>query len=142
MYAIRLLIRVGKGRLYAPLVLDTSPGAVQLRKCDPEVQKQYTEEPVNLLIVKDDGSVDNLKVPVTALNPDQARQVFNGGDIRNAGEQRAYLETQRNKAQERRAVALNNEMGYIVFKGKVRFLKDTVLTERQILDLLVKLKSV
>lgn len=82
---------VGRGTLHPKLAMTSNAGYNRLQRLPLSDQSRYLEEPIELLVTKD-GDYDVLLVKVEELNPDQARQVFDGNSVRSASAQRAYIE--------------------------------------------------
>lgn len=92
---IRILGRVGRGALAAELAFDHRDGMVALAKCSPDLQRKYLEGPLEMLLVDKDGNIvpgESLLVDVRNLTDDQARMIFDRGEVRDLAGQRAYLE--------------------------------------------------
>lgn len=81
------------GQKYIPILsFATQPGAVALRKLPIEVQRQYADSPVDVL-VPDGDSWSSMKISVFNMTCLQRDQVFAADHIRDASEQRAWLKS-------------------------------------------------
>jgi len=77
-----------------------------------------------------------LMVDVRTILPEQANQMFNGDSIRTVAEQRSYVEAKR-LCPDEPAIP----MPYTIVKHKVVFHKNTVLTVREVEQLLAAMKG-
>jgi len=86
------LEKVGRGQLRSDLMLADSIGHRALKKAPLSVQNTYMENPIEVVIIRDD-QFDKLEIAVEDLSKPQVKQVFsNEGSVRDEGAQRAYLE--------------------------------------------------
>lgn len=83
----------GRGAIHHLLLCDSSPIAPKLRKLPFSEQKQALENGIEYLTSKGDV----LKIKTQNLLPEQIAQVMAGNHIRDIAEQRAWIETQKNK---------------------------------------------
>jgi len=98
---VRNLERVARKHLLPELVWGESAGVRRLAKLPVEEQRRYMTQPV--LVILENG--DELLCGVDNLTPALCRQVFDGARVRNAGEQRAWLETETRKRRVTMAVS-------------------------------------
>lgn len=128
---------IGRKQVYPPLLVSGSVGARHLCGMSYSEQEKYHTAPVELIVSSDDG-YDVLKVRVDDLTSPQCRQVFAQKIVRDAGAQRAYLESQK-----REAVLHGKdieEIPYSVVGGKIKFKQDCVLTKRELKQILQMMK--
>lgn len=90
--AVKRFQAIGLKKLHPQLAISEAPGVRRLRKLPFALQEQFVKAPIELVVLRDKGGVEVLKVDVRNLTPDQAAQVFTEDDIRSAAEQRAYIE--------------------------------------------------
>ncbi len=111
---------VGRGGLDYRLLWIGGPGPRMLKKMPISDQKKYIEKPVDLLL----SNGDKIKVDIRKLRPKQAKQVFADDHVRDAAEQRAWIEdqnTQSNlKANKDAKQPYRIENGFLVV-GKIKF---------------------
>ena len=129
---------VGRGQMHPRLALTANPGFQRLRGLPYSDQERLLSEPVELL-VEHEGEIDVLLVQVADLTPDQARQVFAQDCVRSQGAQRAWLEDQREKALVSKRAVTISEPYQIHRNGTVEFKAGTVLTRRDLAEVLAKL---
>lgn len=129
--------KIGRKQLFYRLQLSACPGVKALARCPYSDQVLFWEKPVDLLIVKD-GKPEELKVHVTAMTPEQVKQVFDRGHIRTIGEQRAWLESAKRVAP---STKFKGSKDYEVRRNLVKFkfdppTKEFVLSMREMHNIL------
>lgn len=117
--------RIGRKQLYYRLCLNEAPGVRALRNCQFSEQIRYSDEPVEMLLYRS-GKTESLKVSVWAMTPNQVKQVFGNKRIRTLGEQRAWIENERNKPQN-----VTIDRPYTIKRGKIIFHAPCELTVQQ-----------
>lgn len=115
--------RIGRNQLYYRLCLIEGPGVTRLKRCTFSDQVKFSTEPIPMLLVNGQDSTDHILVPVQAMQPNQARQVFGPHRIRTLGEQRAFIESERTKPQ-----PIETQQSYTIGKGRIVFHKPVTLT--------------
>ena len=123
--------RIGRKQLYYELVLLEAPGIRALRRCPYSEQVKHCKEPVPMLLLNSKDSSEHLMVAVTALQPEQVRQVFGHNRIRSLAEQRAFLEREKIKPR-----PLQKREPYTLGKGKITFHEPVTLTASDMARLL------
>jgi hypothetical protein len=121
---LSLFERIGRRQLLPSLAYSSSVGQQRLARLPLSMQEKYTREPVELLLLKDDGTTDKLLVEVENLTPAQASQVFNHDGVRSLEAQRAWLEAERTAAIERAKTVRN--MPYKIIGRRVKFYECTL----------------
>ena len=89
--------RIGRGLLYAPLAMDSSPGGERLKLLPLSLQRLHESKPVEVCVRRDDRSYDTIMVLPRNMTKKQAKQVFSRDRIRTLGEQRAILAEEESK---------------------------------------------
>lgn len=87
--------RIGRGQLLPKLLVAEYPAARKLQTLALSEQRDALEHGVELLVLRDGGQTETLRVQADAMTPKQVKQVFARGSIRSLGAQRAWLEEQR-----------------------------------------------
>lgn len=90
--------RIGRGVLHAPLAMDSSPGVERLKMLPLSVQRNHEMTPIEIVVRKQDGSYDTLRVLPKNMTRAQAKLAFSKDRIRSLGEQRALLADQETKS--------------------------------------------
>lgn len=130
--------QLGRKQVMPYLLLADFPASSRIIKLPYSEQKRLEKGSVTLLIEKDEG-LDQLNVPAKNLTPEQCKQVFSGGKIRDAGEQRAWLIGETKKA---KLKILTDQVGShsqpydLTKKGSVIFTRPCELTRKEVLRLL------
>lgn len=120
--------RIGRGELHPMLLLSESPGFKAARELPySEQERIVNEKKVELLIVQD-GKADVLRADVKSLTAEQARQVFARDHVRDAAEQRLWIE-------DRRKPTLVTT-SWIIEGDVVRFRKGVALSAAQLAAIL------
>lgn len=132
------LVAVGRGRIHPDLLLHTSPAAKLLRGCDVSVQRRYIEQPLELLVLRDDQP-QTLQVKLDALTPEQARQVMDRNHVRDLAEQRAWLEDQLKKRRSKRQAAVEDEGNFVIKGHKVLFKQGASMTKDELIKIAARL---
>lgn len=127
--------RIGRKQLFYKLCINESPGFRALRRCPYSEQVKYFSEPLQLLLIKGKDETDTLKVQPSSLSAAQAKQVIGPKRVRTLGEQRVYLEGLRSKPQ-----PMDKSNPYVIRHGKVVFTEVPILTEEDLLRLLLEVK--
>lgn len=117
------------------LIFNENPGPRALRNCEPSLQSKYVKDGIPLLL--SDGQ--NLLVNVNNLTHDQAKQVFDGKQIRDLAAQRAWIESQKTTAAIKMA-PVKSDLPYRIVKGEVVILKLCKFTRKQIANIMVELE--
>lgn len=139
---IRRFEQIGRKEIYPKLLVNTSLGYRKLSACPYREQELYAESPVDLVVMGDKGP-DILRVSVDHLTPEQAKQVFARNHVRSTAEQRAWLETERKRANEA-AAAEKQEIqtaAYAVHGKRVVFRKGCEMTLQELAVLIARLSG-
>ena len=131
--------QIGRNALFPRLLASTSPGARALTGCPYSEQVRFSEEPVALLVMHD-GKADTLLANIDALTPDQCKQVFGRGHIRDAAEQRAYLESKAEQGRVQKVQAIEDGAGYVISGKTVVFKRGVSVTKDDLIQILGRMK--
>lgn len=132
-------VRVGKGYIYAPLLVHKGPGPNRLLTLPYEEQVKYATEPVGLL-VNNTGAWETLKVAVKNLTKDQVQQVFSPAGIRDESAQRAWLEDRKSKLTRRDNRRSSAGLSpYQIRAGKVEFLVPGTYGKKELTAIMARL---
>jgi len=137
---VRRFEQIGRREIYPQLLANTSDGFRKLSACPYREQKLYAENPVKLLVYKDNDTA-TLIVRIDALTHDQVRQVFAKNHVRDLGEQRAWIESQRKKAIEKAITETSSlqEAAFIIKGKRIIFRKGCELTASELAGLLARI---
>jgi hypothetical protein len=135
---IALFERIGRHQLLPQLAYATDPGMERLGKMPFSLQEKYLDEPVELLILKDDDTTDKLKISMHDLTARQAAQVFDKDCVRSLSAQRAWLENER----ERRFAEAKPvpDFPYRINGRRVTFTENCTLTAKEIARILSEIE--
>jgi hypothetical protein len=141
--------RIGRKQLVPRLAYMPGPGPERLRRMPFSVQEKYLKEPIELLILKDDGTTDTLSVSVHDLTHKQAAQIFDGGCVRPLSGQRTYLEEERGRlsaaakpvAAKTEAAKPVPEVPYRIIGRRVTFVQGCTLTRKELVQILAKMEG-
>lgn len=128
------LERLGRKQLAYEVYAGAGVGFRELSRMPYDIQVKHVTEPVELLVLDNNGKADVLKVAVKDLSRDQARQVFGRQEPRDLAAQRAYLADLN-----RQKVPLRIEDNFRVSKDKVVILKPCELTRQQLASILAQM---
>jgi len=131
--------QIGRNNLYPRLLASTSPGARALTGCPFSEQKHYCHNPVKMLVMRD-GEPDTLLVPLDNMTPDQVKQVFCRGHIRDIAEQRAYLESKHESDRMQKVYEVEDGAGYVLKGRTVLFKRGISLSKDDLIQILGRLK--
>ncbi len=131
--------QIGRGVIYPRLLTSKSPGARALLRCGRSEQEQYCSEPLQLMVLRGEQQ-DILRVPLDSLTPEQCKQLFVRGHIRDLGEQRACLESQAEEIRAKRAAVVHDQAGYTIKGDKVVFQKDARLGRDDLIQILSRMR--
>lgn len=129
--------KIGRGVLYAPLAMDSSPGVERLKLLPLSVQRNHECEPVDILVRKTDGSYDTLKVLPKNMTKAQAKLAFAKDRIRSLGEQRAVLAEGEGKAVPVRIVG--DSSPWRIRGGRCEFIAGASLSAGEMATILTQL---
>ena len=133
---LRQLERIGRKQLLPELLFRDAPGFRRLQAMPFSIQKLYSKEPVELLVITDNGP-DTLKVAVGDLTAAQAKQVFGEtGEVRTIPSQRAWL-----ASQSRVSIDITDEKPYAVSGRNLVIRKPCKLSLQEIGVVLAEMKS-
>ena len=125
---------IGRRYLHASLLLNTTPGALRLKRLPYALQERHLQEPVELLT-----ETGALLVKVDNLSPSQAAQIFDRYGIRDLPAQKAWLvEQAAKKARKEMKIPIGPSYTVHRRKGIVTF-KECELTRAQILAIIQEL---
>jgi len=130
--------RIGRKQLIPQLAYMSGPGPERLAKMPFSVQEKYLNEPVDLLILKDDDSTDKLRVSVHDLTARQAAQVFDRDCVRSLPAQRAWLENERMRLCA--AAKQAPEFPYKINGRRVTFVEGCTLTAKELARILSEIE--
>lgn len=130
--------RMGRKQLAPQLAYMSGAGPERLAKMPFSVQERYLNEPIELLILKDDESTDKLMVSVHDLTPKQATQVFARDCVRTLAAQRAWLEDDR--ARLLAAAKPVPQFPYKISGRRVTFSEGCTLTAQELARILAQIE--
>ena len=120
--------RIGRGDLHPMLMLSESPGYKAARELPMSDQEKIVSEKKVDLLIFNDGKADVLKADVRSLTAEQTRQVFARDHLRDASEQRLWIEDKRKPS----LVTTS----WIIEGDTVRFRKGVTLSSTQLAGIL------
>ena len=132
--------RIGRRQVVPSLLIADYPAASHLMKLSIDQQESLLSNGCSLLILNETGP-NILKCSVRDLTGDQCRQLFNGNGVRSAGQQRTWIETNREKKATAKLATKAAEEPYILRRGKVLFNKGCELTRQQLAMLLAQMEA-
>ena len=126
---LNTLERIGRGQIIPALAMDNSPGSRKLKSLPISLQHRFETEPIPLIVMRNDEP-DVLLVKREDMTAAQANQAFRNGRLSTEGEQRAWIEDFRMKAQTAKpAEAASWEIrGKVLVVGNVRFSQKQLLS--------------
>lgn len=110
----------------AELSFASSPGASALRRLPVSIQEKVFGKSISLLI----QNGEMLLVDINALTKEQAKQVFASDHVRDAAEQRAWIESEKTKAG-RNLIPLQDAQQWSIRRGKA-IIAGLSFTKRQL----------
>ena len=124
---------IGRKEIHPRLLLSDAPGIKKLASMPYSVQEAYIDNPISVTVACN-GNADVLLVKAESLTSDQCRQVFAKNHVRDAGEQRAWIESERQK----KSIASESPevLPYSVVGGKVTFRRNCTITKREMKQIL------
>lgn len=136
-HIIQRFYSLGKREIHPLMLCSTAPGVKKLALCPYNQQEKYINEPVNLVLRNGEA----LRVNVKELTTDQVRQVFANGHVRTDSEQRAWLESERARADQIMAEKKSDAqpLGYTIRGKTVIFTRGLSLSERELKDILLRM---
>jgi hypothetical protein len=120
---------IGRRTVHPKLLLSEAPGIRKLAAMPYSVQETFIAAPLQVLIEKD-GGCDTLQVSVGNLTPEQCRQVFGSNHVRDAAEQRAWMEAEKRIASMRNEKA--EDLPYAIHGNKIVFRRSCTMTKREL----------
>lgn len=138
---VRRFEQIGRKEVYPKLLANTSVGYRKLAACTYREQKLYSENPIELIVLKPDGDTDMLSTGVQNLTPEQCKQVFAKGHIRTQSEQRAWLESERKKSFERdlKIKTTNHPLHFKVAKNTLVVYEPWQFTRQELAKILAEM---
>lgn len=136
---IQDLYDIGKGKVLAELLLESSFGAQKLRTMPMSMQKKYSSVPLTICEVREnnDGIIVRKKRKEMYYNllRDECRVIFGKGFIRSEDEQNAHLLGQlaRSNAADYKSPL---EHAVNIVKGAIHILKDVTLTKKHLREII------
>ncbi len=130
---LNTLERIGRKQVVPQVAQASGIGYRKLQNMPYVVQERLLKEPLELVVIED-GKTDILRVAVKDLTRDQAEQVFDRRELRDAAAQRAWLASVKAKAPPRRV-----EDAYKVFKDRIVISRPCELTRQQLSSLLAQM---
>jgi len=131
---------IGRGGLYAPILLDSRVSRVLSSAPYPE---QYDAWENGVEVLEEAGEhFDVRRIPARELTPAQWRLVMGTGGIRTPTQQRSYLADQRDRKLRREALpAMKEEAGpaFRIIRGQLVIDRPCAFTAQQITQILGKL---
>lgn len=85
--------KVGRGLMHPDLLVNYGAGYRRLERCRLEDQEKYIQKPIEFLTARG----DTMKIAVGNLTVDQCQQVFAFDHVRSLPEQRAWIESEKNR---------------------------------------------
>ena len=83
-------LRIGRNEIWPPLLCDSSYGAKRLLECNYDLQKEYSQKPIQVAVSWRNGEIKSVEKKVSALSRSEAAIVFDQrGGINNL-EQQAF----------------------------------------------------
>jgi len=139
---VRRFEQIGRKEIFPKLLAGAGPGYRKLAKCPYREQEQYTQNPVGLLIMSD-GGPDVLAVKLEALTCEQCKQVFASDHVRDTSEQRAWIESQREKEVQKAMLDRSHiqSAAFYVKNKRVIFRAGCELNASELATLLAKVTS-
>lgn len=131
--------QIGRNSLYPKLLASTSAGARALSSCPYSEQKYYTENTMSVLVIREDDT-DVLQVKLDDLTPEQVKQVFNRGRIRDLAGQRAYLEDKLERDRMAKVAEIEDGAGYVLKGRQVVFKKGCAMSKDDLIAILGRMK--
>jgi hypothetical protein len=131
--------RIGHESLHPKLLVSTSTGANKLKNCGYSEQKRYSDEPVNVLVMKGE-KVESINIGIDSLTADQCKQVFGHGHVRDDAGQRAFLESKFESERMTKVKSIEDGTGYVLSGSKVTFKKNVTMDKNDLIAILGRLK--
>jgi len=139
---VRRFEQIGRKEIYPKLLVNTSIGYRKLVSCPYREQEHYSENPIELLLCSA-GNTETLMVHVAHLTPDQARQAFASDHVRTLAEQRAWIESERERqvAAAMRDKADVQDAAFVIRGHTVTFSKGCVMKAYEVAELLARMSK-
>lgn len=131
------LEKMGRGLLLPSLMAEAFPATQYLARLPLSEQQRLLDGSIELVTVTDGGH-DLLVVAVRDLTDRQCRQVFAADEVRSAGAQRVWLESQATNV----ALGRAKDEAAITYKvqgGKLKVLKECEFSRRELAQILSQL---
>jgi hypothetical protein len=128
---LNTLERIGRGQIIPALAMDNSPGSRKLKSLPISLQQRFETEPIPLIVMRNDEP-DVLLVKREDMTAAQANQAFRNGRLSTEGEQRAWIEDYKMKAQT--AKPAGSEAASWEIRGKVLVVGNVRFSQKQLLS--------
>lgn len=138
--ALESFERIGRRQVVPSLLIADYPAASHLMKLSIDQQESLLSNGCSLMILNESGP-NVLKCSVRDLTGDQCRQLFNGNGVRSPGQQRTWIESNREKRATAKLALKAADEPYIIRRGKVLFNKTCELTRQQLAMLLAQMEG-
>lgn len=87
---LETFMRIGRKEIWPPLLVDSSYGARRLMECNYDIQKKYSEEPIEVAIEWRGDKIRSIKKKISELSRSEIAIVFDGQGGMNNLEQQAF----------------------------------------------------
>jgi hypothetical protein len=128
---LNTLERIGRGQILPALAMDNSPGSRKLKSLPISLQQRFETEPIPLIVMRNDEP-DVLLVKREDMTAAQANQAFRNGRLSTEGEQRAWIEDYKMKANT--AKPAGSEAASWEIRGKVLVVGNVRFSQKQLLS--------
>lgn len=130
--------RIGRKQVLPQLLVANFPASRYLQRLPMSEQQRLLDGSIELLLERENGTTDTLRVDTRYMTKEQCKQAFDKGAVRPLGAQRAWLES--DKRERLSAKSVKTEALWRIHNGKVIFATGCEMNRQELAIILAQMQ--